>query len=271
MDDLLGDEELESVSSSPSARRRTAVAWKASKERRKGCCSWRPRPRDGMQDRPDPDGLSSDLSSTKKTQWVGWTVNTTEWRPIKKWLPEACKADFLFAQETHLPKDALAAEESWMQGWRACIASALFRSPLHGEWVSTKQTVQQRKRGSHDCSSAAAWAGDAARRCWRQGHGALQRACACILPQRYCAMPGAESFSLHAHRQTPSTIGQWITPQALPIIIGGDFQVEPKQLEDSGLGARRRWLRGGAAARNGRAVALGHRFLRCLPRLRRRV
>ena len=34
--------------------------------------------------------------------------------------------------------------------------------------------------------------------------------------------------------QLLSTIGQWLTSQALPFIIGGDFQVEPKQLEDSG-------------------------------------
>ena len=32
------------------------------------------------------------------------------------------------------------------------------------------------------------------------------------------------------------------------------------------MGARRRWLRGGAAARQGHAVVSGHRFLRCLPR-----
>ena len=37
--------------------------------------------------------------------------------------------------------------------------------------------------------------------------------------------------------QLLSTIGQWLNSQALPFIIGGDFQVEPKQLEDSG------WLR----------------------------
>ena len=117
---------------------RTAPGWKASRERRRGCCSWRPRPRGGLQDGPCPDSLSS----IKKTQWVGWTVNSTERGP------EACNADFLLGQETHLPKDALAAEESWMrfQGWRACLAPALFRSPQHGEWVSTKQTA--RSKGS---------------------------------------------------------------------------------------------------------------------------
>ena len=69
--------------------------------------------------------------------------------------------------------------------------------------------------------------------------------------------------------QILSTVGQRITSQALPFVIGGDFQVEPKQLEDSGW--RRRWLRGGAAAHNGHAVASGHRFLRLLPTPRRRV
>ena len=59
--------------------------------------------------------------------------------------------------------------------------------------------AQQRKRGGHGCSSAAARTGDAARWCWRQGHRALQRACACFLPQRHCARRGADSFSLHAH------------------------------------------------------------------------
>ena len=41
------------------------------------------------------------------------------------------------------------------------------------------------------------------------------------------------TFSVRAHR-TIRTIGQWLTSQALPLIIGGDFEVEPKQLEDSG-------------------------------------
>ena len=95
------------------------------------------------------------LSSIKKTQWIDWTVNSTEWCPIKKWLPEACNADFLLAQETHLPKNALAAEESWMrlQGWRAGVAPVVFRSP-HGEWVSTKHTA--RSKGSAGVMVAAA-------------------------------------------------------------------------------------------------------------------
>ena len=124
-----------SVSSSPLARQRTAAAWTLSRER---CCSWRPRPRGGLQDGPDPDSLSSDRASTKKTRWVGWTVN---WGPIN--------ADFLLAQETHLPKEVLAAEESWMrsQGWRACSASAL--SSQHGEWSPpSRRRAAKEARGS---------------------------------------------------------------------------------------------------------------------------
>ena len=37
-----------------------------------------------------------------------------------------------------------------------------------------------------------------------------------------------------------SMIGQWLTSQAVPFIIGGDFQVEPKQLVDRGWVLRRR-------------------------------
>ena len=72
------------------------------------------------------------------------------------------------------------------------------------------------------------------------------------------------------NEQILSTIGQWIISGALPFVIGGDFQVEPKP-GGYRMVARRRWLRGGAAARTGDAVASGHRFLRCLPRPRRRV
>ena len=42
-----------------------------------------------------------------KTQWVGWS----EWGPIKKWLPVACNADFLLAQETHLPRHGCARKD----------------------------------------------------------------------------------------------------------------------------------------------------------------
>ena len=98
-----------SESSSPLARQRTAAGRKAPRERPR---DRQPRPRGGLQESPFPDSLSSGLASTKKTRWIGWTVDSTEWGPIKKWLPEACNADFLLAQETHLPKDALVAEEA---------------------------------------------------------------------------------------------------------------------------------------------------------------
>ena len=53
--------------------------------------------------------------------------------PVNKWLPEACNADFLLAQETHLPNDA--------------VAPALFRLPQHREWVSTNQTARKGSAG----------------------------------------------------------------------------------------------------------------------------
>ena len=60
----------------------------------------------GWQEEDGRSGPSPDLSSSiKKTLWVGWTVNSTEWGTIKKWLPVS------------------------HQGWRACIAPAVFRSP----------------------------------------------------------------------------------------------------------------------------------------------
>ena len=34
--------------------------------------------------------------------------------------------------------------------------------------------------------------------------------------------------------QLLSSAGQWLTSQRMPFVIGGDFYVEPKQLEDSG-------------------------------------
>ena len=258
------------VSSSTSARRRTAAARKASKERRKGCCSWRPRP-DGMQDRPDPDSLSSDLSSTKKTQWVGWTVNVHGMGALQEMASRGVQSRFLLAQETHLPKDALATEESWMrlQGWRACVAPAPFRSP---QSVSTKQTA--RSKGTAGVMVTAALRhglGDAARRCWRQGHRAAFHHSG-IVPG------GAGSFGLHAHwsRARPGTLAN---PQhdrpvdhlprhcRSPSVATSRW---PEQLEDSG------WVRaaGGFVVAPQLATVTpphpGHRFRR-LPRPRRRV
>ena len=198
-----------------------------------------------MQDRPVPGSLSSHLSSTKKTQWVGWNVNSTGWGPIKKWLPEACDADFLVAQETHLPKDALVAEESWMrlQGWRACIAPALFRLPQHGEWVSTKQTA--RSKGSAGVMVAAALRLGLATPHGGAGDRGIELCNWRVVAFHHSGIVpyGALILSVYMHRgagltqenwQLLSTIGQWTTSQALPFITGGDFQVEPKQLEDGG-------------------------------------
>ena len=71
IDGILNNEELEQV------RQRTAEGWKASRERRRRCCSRRPR--GGSQDGPSPD-LSSFI---KKTPWIGWTVNSIEWAPSR--------------------------------------------------------------------------------------------------------------------------------------------------------------------------------------------
>ena len=139
------------VSSSPSARLRTASAWKASEERCKGCCSWRPRPRDGMQYKPEPDRRETDLSSTKKIQWVGWTVNSTEWGPIKKWLPEACKADFLLAHGRFGCRGVVDAIARMAGGRRASALSvgAALRVGLHqADGAQQKEaTPHKRRRG----------------------------------------------------------------------------------------------------------------------------
>ena len=115
------------------------------------------------------------IQSVKKTQWVGWYVNSTEWGSNKKWLPEAFNADFSWLREHTCPRTLWL--QAWMrsQGWRACIAPR--RVGLH-----QADGAQQGKRGGHGCSGVAAWPGDAARWCWRQGHRPVQGACARVLP-----------------------------------------------------------------------------------------
>ena len=246
MEDLLGDEELERVfefiGEAEDSGRLESV-----KREAQGCCSWRPRP-DGMQDRPDLDRLSSDLSSTKKTQWVGWTVNSTEWGPFK---------------------DALATEESWMrlQGWQACIAPAFARRSMASGSPPRRRRAAKEARGvmvaaalRHGLATPHGGAGDRGidlcrGRVLAFHHSGIVPGGALILS--VCMHTGAGLTQ--ENWQIFSTIGQWTTSQALPFIIGGDFQVEPKQLEDSG------W------ARAGHSVASGHPFLHCLPRLRRRA
>ena len=103
--------------------------------------------------------------------------------------------------------------------------------------------AQQGLRRSDGCSRVAAKPDKAARWCWRQGRRAVQgpRARA----GRQWIIPGGAFASLsfrctqgqvspRRKLQILSKIGQWCTSQALPFVIRGEFQVDPKQLEDSG-------------------------------------
>ena len=174
------------------------------------------------------------FSQGKKTQWVGWTLNLTEWRPVKKWLPDATQANFLFAQETRLPK-AIGNEESrmWSQGWRASIMLALCR--WHGEWESNKQTA--RSTGSAGVMVAAAMRHVLATPC-----GAVQGPRACAVSQWHCSRRGAALFGVSAHRSRSHTrklaCAQLNWPMAdvpctMPFIMGSDIQVETKQLDET--------------------------------------
>ena len=190
-------------SSSPLARQRTAAGGTTSRERRKGCCSWRLRPRDGWQDGPSPDSLSTSLSSTKKTQWVGWTVNSTEWELHQEMAPRSVQCRLSPCSGNSLAQGRCGSRgvvDAMARMAGVHCASAL---PVAAAWrVGFHQAdgAQQRKRGGHGCSGVAAWTGDAARWCRRQGYRALQRACACVLPQRHCARRGVGFLSVHAHR-----------------------------------------------------------------------
>ena len=93
--------------------------------------------------------------------------------------------------------------------------------------------------GSHGCGGCAAWLGNAA--CSRGIELCKGRVLA--LFHSGIAPGGTLIISVYLHTgagltqenwQILSTIGQWLTSQALPFVIGGDFQVEPAQLEDSG-------------------------------------
>ena len=187
---------------SPTTAERTAPGWKAPEERRWTWRSWWPR---GVwQDRPNL-AHAHPRRPRRHSGLAG--PSTPPDGPIKKLLPEACNADFLLAQETQMPKDALVGEESWMRsrGWRACIAPMLFLSLQHGEWFSTKQTAHS-KGSEGGCSGDVVWPGDAARWCRRQRHRAVHGACACALPQWHCTRRGTDSLSLHA-----CTLG-WVSP-----------------------------------------------------------
>ena len=119
----------------------------------------------------------------------------------------------------------------------ALLVAVAWRVSLH-----QADGAQQGKRGGHGCSGRAAWlattdggAGDRGielckGRVLAFCHSGIVSGVALILSvyMHSGAGPTQENWQLL------STIGQWLTSQALPFIIGGDFQVEPKQLEDSG-------------------------------------
>ena len=146
----------------------------------------------------DAQQHGTDLSvlEGKKTRYVGWTLNLTEWGPVKKWLPDATQANFLFAQETHLPKDSIGNEESRMrsQGWRASILPALCR--WHGEW--DKQTA--RSTGRAGVLVAAAIRHVLATPC-----GAVQGPRACAPSQWHCHRRGAALVGVSAHKRRSHT------------------------------------------------------------------
>ena len=89
--------------------------------------------------RSKPRPMPVQRRPTRHSGLAGPSTNTPEWAPSRNGFQKTCNADLLLAQETHLPKDALVAEESWMrsQGRRACA---------HGEWVSNKQTACSKGR-----------------------------------------------------------------------------------------------------------------------------
>ena len=107
-------------------------------------------------------------------------------------------SSFLLAQETHLR----------LQDWRACILLAL----AGGEWETNKQMAQRRcGAGASSCARSA---------CLQSIEVAL-----------FQADTGAGLTQ--ENWQLLGSVGRWLTSQAMPS-IGGDIQVEPKQLEDSG-------------------------------------
>ena len=98
------------------------------------------------------------------------------------------------------------------QGWRASILLALCR--WHGEW--DKQTA--RSTGSAGVMVAAAMRHVLATPC-----GAVQGPRACAPFQWHCSRRSAALVGVSAHRSR----------HAMLFIIGSDFQVEPKQLEET--------------------------------------
>ena len=251
MGGILGDKELESFRVH---RLRRGPVPKGQRQKRAWCGWW---PRGGWQDGPDTDPCPSKV--TRKT-----SVNTTDWGPVKKWLPEAGNADFLLALETHLPKDALVAEEAWMrsQVWRACIAPALFWSPQHCEWVSTKQTA-------HSKGSAGVMVAAALRQELATPHGGA----------------GDRGIELCKGRELALYHSGIVTGGALILSVTCTQGGSPPRLCRSSSVATSRWRPSSWRIADGckPSVALwwrrssprsrrpGHRFRRCLLRPRRRV
>ena len=112
------------------------------------------------------------------------------------------------------------------QGWRACIASALLQSPQHGDWVSTQQTA--RSKGSAGVMVAAALRHGLATPDGGAGDRGIELCKGRVLACHHSGIVpgGALILSVYMHTRASltqenwkilSTIGQWITSQALLI------------------------------------------------------
>ena len=197
---------------------------KATRGTRWGFCSKR-RSRGDRQEGPSP----SPAQSQKKEQWI-WLATSPNGIPSRS----GSKGHiFSSLRKLTCPRTL------WLQRspGRTRKACGLFRSPQHGKWMANKQKA--RSKGvvvaaalRHGLSTLCGGAGD---RSIELCKGARAR----FLPQWH-SMWSFAYLSLHAHSgrahpenwQILSTIGHWLTSLALPI-IGGDFPVEPEQLEDS--------------------------------------
>ena len=175
----------------------------------------------------------------------GKDINSIEWGPIKKWLLEACNADF-----------SPGSGNSPAQGRFGCrggldaiarmagvhCAGALPVSSAWREGLHQADGAQQGQRGV--VVAAALWHGILT------PHGGVGDRGIEFCTRRVLTLyhsgivpGGALVLSVYMHTgagltqenwQILSMIGQWLTSQALQLIIGGDFQVEPMQLEGSG-------------------------------------
>ena len=125
------------------------------------------------------------------------------------------------------------------QGWRACIAPAIFWSVQHGEWVSTKQTA--RSKGSAGVMVVV----------WRH------RTVVLATGASSCAR-GVCSRSFTVHRSRSQITGKSsvrLASGSPPRPCRSSLEATSRwSLSGRRMGARRRWLRGGAAARKGRVI-----------------